>query len=206
MTEYDAQKLLNKLTLLKQQAKESGNTTELKKHERLCIEQFKYLINMKTNKYKFFNNYEDLKQEGFLALLTAIDSYLPSKGSFFYWAHQYIDTRLNRMSNAHTLIRYPLKPNEERSSYKEMPIQHLIISDNKYCPHFQLESAEINHNIQSAIDKLPSDQKEIINSFYGLNQDKQSISNINKKLKITRLKCLKKLDRGLFNIKEIIKI
>ena len=85
------------------------------KQQKICVEKFKYLITMKTNRYKKFSNYEDLNQDGYEALLKAMKNYNPDKGIFFYWAFKYINTRISRCANLHTAIRYPLKYSKTNS-------------------------------------------------------------------------------------------
>ncbi len=102
LTEIEAQDLMIKLIDLRKRAKEAGDPkiiSELKKHEKICMEKFRYLVTMKTGRYKAFNNYDDLNQEGFEALVKAMNNYNPKKGSFFWWAHKYIDTRISRSAN-----------------------------------------------------------------------------------------------------------
>jgi DNA-directed RNA polymerase specialized sigma subunit len=125
LTEQEAQDMMNKLYSLRKEALNNSEIKkELDKHERICIEKFKYLVTMKTGKYKSFNNFDDLNQEGYLALVTAMKNYNPSLGSFFWWAHKYIDTRISRSANLHTTIRYPLKVAKNTTPHKEtiMPI------------------------------------------------------------------------------------
>src|SRR5690349_7033304 len=110
ITEEEAKDLIvdyHRLLDLSKQDKKHLN--DLKKHEDICINKFDYLIRMKTSKYKKFNNYEDLYQEGRLALFRAMSNYDSSKGSFFWWAHHYVGTKVKRSANLHTAVRYPLK-------------------------------------------------------------------------------------------------
>ena len=103
LTEQEAQDLMIKLIDLRGQVMTSeGNTIkkDLRRHEQVCIEKFKYLVTMKTGRYKAFSNYDDLNQEGFEALIKAMNNYNPKKGSFFWWAHKYIDTRISRSANS----------------------------------------------------------------------------------------------------------
>jgi len=150
LTEQEAQDLMNKLfSLRKESQNDSKIKVELDKHEKICIEKFKYLVTMKTGKYKSFNNFDDLNQEGYLGLVTAMKNYNPSLGSFFWWAHKYIDTRISRSANLHTTIRYPLKVAKNTPPHKEtiMP----IIIEERYCPDKQLEEAQLSHIMSGAL-------------------------------------------------------
>ena len=68
ISEEEAKDLVLKLKELKNN-KDKNNERQLQIYENLCVNKFKYLITMKLGKYKNFNNYEDLCQEGYEALL-----------------------------------------------------------------------------------------------------------------------------------------
>jgi RNA polymerase sigma factor (sigma-70 family) len=178
---------------------------ELKKHEQLCIEKFKYLVSMKTGRYKAFSNYDDLNQEGFEALIKAMANYNPKKGSFFWWAHKYIDTRISRSANLHTTIRYPLKVAKNNAPHKEAVMPTLI--EERHCPDLELEDVQVNAAIQNVTALLSDEQKEIIELAYGFDGDKpMSINKICKKLNISRPHCVKVINSALSLMKDHIKI
>jgi RNA polymerase sigma factor (sigma-70 family) len=208
LTEQEAQDLMIKLIDLRTKVKEpenSGIIAELKKHENVCIEKFKYLVTMKTGRYKSFSNYQDLNQEGFEALIKAMNNYNPKKGSFFWWAHKYIDTRISRSANLHTTIRYPLKVAKATTPHKES-IMPLMIEE-RYCPDKELEDSQDLRAVHGVISALNNDQKEVINLAFGFDGDKpMSINKICKKLNISRLSCIKTINSALSTMKENIKI
>jgi RNA polymerase sigma factor (sigma-70 family) len=209
LTEQEAQDLMIKLIDLREKIKESSDDSalkiQLKKHELLCMSQFKYLVTMKTGRYKSFSNYDDLNQEGFEALIKSMNNYNPKKGSFFWWAHKYIDTRISRSANLHTTIRFPLKVAKNNTPHKES-IMPLLIEET-YCPDKELEGSQVNKAIQSAFSLLTEDQKEIVNLAYGFEGDKpMSINKICKKLNVSRLNCIKTINSALSLMREQIKI
>lgn len=208
LTEQEAQDLMIKLIDLKAKAKTSEDTkiiSELKKHEQICMEKFRYLVTMKTGRYKAFSNYDDLNQEGFEALVKSMNNYNPKKGSFFWWAHKYIDTRISRSANLHTTIRYPLKVAKATTPHKEA-IMPLMVEE-RYCPDKELEDSQTTQAIQGAIGLLSKEQKEVINLAFGFDGDKpMSINKICKKLSISRLNCIKTINNALSTMKENIKI
>lgn len=208
LTEQEAQDLMIKLIDLRKIVKESGDNkivSELKKHEKICVEKFKYLITMKTGRYKAFSNYDDLNQEGYEALIKAMNNYNPKKGSFFWWAHKYIDTRISRSANLHTTIRYPLKIARETTPHKEAIMPTLI--EEHHCPDKELESSQLNNAIQEAFLTLTKEQQEIINLAYGFSEDKPiSINKICKKMNISRLSCIKTINTALSLMKDNIKV
>jgi len=208
LTEQEAQDLMAKLCDLRVQVKDSNEpklVSELKKHEKVCMDNFRYLVTMKTGRYKAFSNYEDLNQEGFEALIKAMNNYNPKKGSFFWWAHKYIDTRISRSANLHTTIRYPLKVAKAHTPHKEsvMPLQ----IEERYCPDKELEESQATQAIHGAVSLLSPEQKEVINLAYGFDGDKpMSINKICKKLSISRLSCIKTINSALSMMKDNIKV
>lgn len=208
LTEQEAQDLMIKLIDLRKQSKMLDDPrimSELKKHEHVCIKNFKYLVTMKTSRYKTFSNYDDLNQEGYEALIKAMNNYNPSKGSFFWWAHKYIDTRISRSANLHTTIRYPLKVAKNTTPHKEaiMPTQ----IEERYCPDLELENVQTNSAIQKAIMLLTDDQKKIISLAFGFEGDKpMSVNKICKQLNISRLSCIKNMNGALATMRDHIKI
>lgn len=208
LTEQEANELMNKWIDLKGQLKTSEDpklVREFEKHDRLCVEKFRYLVTMKTGRYKAFSNYEDLNQEGHEALIKAMKTFKPNKGSFFAWAHNYIGTRISRSANLHTTIRFPLKVAKANTPHKESVMPLLI--EERFCPDKELEESQVTHAVQNALAVLSPEQKEIINLAYGFDGDKpMSINKICKKLGISRLSCIKMINSALSLMKENIKL
>ena len=208
LTEQEAQELMIKLIRLREESKKSPDTkivNEFRKHEKICIEKFKYLVSMKTSRYKAFGNYDDLNQEGFEALIKAMNNYNPNKGSFFWWAHKYIDTRISRSANLHTTIRYPLKVAKATAPHKESVLPLLI--EDRYCPDKELEESQITNAVEMAMQRLTDEQKNIISLAFGFDGDKPlSINKICKKLNISRSNCIKLINSSLDALKENIKL
>jgi len=208
ITEQESQELMGKLIELRTKFKETGDANikaQLNRHEQECIDKFKYLVTMKTGRYKSFSNYDDLNQEGFEALIKAMKTFKQNKGSFFAWAHNYISTRISRSANLHTTIRYPLKVAKATAPHKEaiMPLQ----IEERYCPDKELEEVQVNHAIQESLSVLTKEQQEVINLAYGFDGEKPlSINKICKKLNISRLCCIKTINSALSTMRENIKI
>lgn len=208
LTEQEANDLMNKFIDLRAKVKETGDPKiklEFRKHENECISKFKYLISMKTFRYKSFSNYDDLNQVGFLALIKAMSTFKQNKGSFFGWAHHYIGTSIARNANLHTAIRYPLKVAKETAPRKEsnMPIQ----IEERFCPDKELETSQVFSAIHNVLKSLPEEQKEIIVLSYGFTGEKpMSINMICKKMNISRLYCIRTINNALSLMKENIKI
>ena len=199
---------MNKFIDLKNQYQETQDPKikiQLQEHETKCMEKFKYLVTMKTSRYKTFSNYEDLNQEGFEALIKAMKTFKPNRGSFFAWAHKYIGTRISRSANLHTTIRFPLKVAKNNTPHKETIIPLQI--EERFCPDKELEQSQSTLAVQQAFTFLNANQKEIINLAYGFSGDKpMSINKICKKLNISRLHCLKTINGALSIMRDKIKI
>jgi RNA polymerase sigma factor (sigma-70 family) len=204
----EAQRLMKKFIELRTKANETKSPKdieEFRSHEQICIEKFKYLVTMRTSRYKQFSNYEDLNQEGMEALLKAMKNYNPKRGNWFWWSHHYVSTRISRSANLHTTIRYPLKIAKSIPPHKET-IMPIIIED-KCCPDKELEITQTNHIIKDVMVFLTDEQKNIINLAYGFDGDKpMSINKICKRLNISRLKCLNTINDALAVMREQIKI
>lgn len=208
LTEQEAQDLMVQLISLRAKVKAGEDpkfVKELKRHEQICMEKFRYLVTMKTSRYKTFSNYDDLNQEGFEALVKAMNNYNPKKGSFFWWAHKYIDTRISRSANLHTTIRYPLKVAKNTTPHKESVMPLLV--EERYCPDKELEQMQVMQKIQSAFEILTDEQRNIISLAFGFDGDKpMSINKICRKLNVSRLNCIKIINSALSTMKESIKI
>ena len=194
LTEKEAQDLMIKLIKLRKKVKNDPSLTEeLKNHEKLCVEKFSYLVSMRTGRYKSFNNYEDLNQEGFEALLRGMKNYNPKKGSAFWWFHRYIGTRIARMANLHCTIRYPLKIAKEHAPHREFMFPLMI--EDRFCPDKQVEQNCVIQVIQNNLKQLNKKQQEVLKLAYGFDGDKpMSVNRICKKLKLSRTHCLKIMD------------
>ena len=208
ITEQEAQDLMIKLIELRkisQENKSSSTIEAFRQHELICIDKFKYLITMRTSRYRNFNNYEDLVQEGHESLLRAMRNYDPKKGSWFYWAHKYIDTKIARAANAHTAIRYPIKVAREMVPHRETELPVMIAE--KMCPDKQQEASELSHIVQTAISTLTTEQQDVITLYYGFDGDKPtSINRICKKLHISRSQCIKLIHDASDVLRSTIKL
>lgn len=208
LSKDDAQKLMQTFISLRNKVKETNSKeahNEFLLFERHCIEKFKYLVFMRTSKYKGFANYDDLNQDGLEALVKAMKNYDPKKGIFFYWAHQYIDTRIARNANQHTAIRFPLKFAKVNKPYRESKLPVLV--DGRMSSEFSFENKEMNNLLYSAVNNLSRQQKRIVKLLYGIDQKEPlSINKISRKLKISRIKCIQTLHQAMEILKQYILI
>jgi RNA polymerase sigma factor (sigma-70 family) len=206
ISEQEAKDLIEKYKFLKKEIESNKSLKlELIKHENLCISKLKYLVTMKLGKYKNFNNYEDLYQEGCEALLKAIKTYNPDVASnVFWWCHKYIDTRISRSANLHTTIRYPLKVAKKQTPHKEAIMPNLI--EQSGCPETQLYNAQINKLIHENLSLLSDKQKIIITMAFGLGDDPPASTNkIAKKTNLSRSAVLREMKMAFAHLRENIK-
>lgn len=200
LTEKEANHILKKLIELRNQCKDSDSPDLHKRYsdwEQYCSTKFDYLVTSKTRKYIQFPNYQDLQQDGRLALVIALRNFDINKGSFFWWANQYIKTRISREANKHSTINIPMKKAKEIQPYKVSEIPTII--DSNPDAMRMLESNEIKQKVNAAIDLLPEEQKKILR----LNGIKSySIKRISKTLKISKSNCVKLLNEAKKNFKE----
>jgi RNA polymerase sigma factor (sigma-70 family) len=213
LTEIEAQSLMIELISLRNQLDKISHKSEkatieksFKRQEDKCVRAFSYLVSMHTNRYRQFANHDDLVQEGFVALLKAMNNYDVKKGSWFWWAHKYIGTRVSRQANLHTTIRFPLKIAKEQVPKREFEMPILI--EETFCPDDQTEAAELTALIYGVVKKLRGKKKKIIDLYYGFNKDKQtySITKICELLKMSRPKCLGVMKDALSELEFLIKL
>lgn len=204
----EAQELIEKLIDLRTKAKKTKYSADIrafKEHETICVEKFKYIVTMRTDKYRGFYNYDDLNQEGFEALLKGMKNYDPKKGNVFWWFHRYVETRIARSANLHTTIRYPLKYAKLNTPHKESVLPILI--EGRFCPDKNLENAEVMTVIQNAMGHLNKEQQDVINLAFGFDGDKPlSINKICKRMNISRINCIKTMNNALGILKQNVNL
>lgn len=205
--ETEINELLNKFVDLRDKCSKSKNKKyhlEYHKYKTLCLNELDYLVESKTKKYRSFANYEDLKQEGRTALMLALNSYNPSKGNFYWWANQYIKTKVCREANRHSVMKIPLKHTKEMPPYKVS--QFPIMVDHEPNGYDVCSVRELKTVIKDAINKLPDNQKRVINLYYELGDANAcTVNQICKKLNVSRMNFLKLLDEAKLNLKNSLK-
>ncbi len=162
----------------------SKEKKELAKVQNECITKLGFLVTSKLYKYKKFSNYEDLKQEGFEALLMALATFKDQKSSFSWWGTKYIATRISRAANKHSTIKVPMKHAVEQKPLKaaEVPVIEDITTPDK-----ELIFKEICLEISKEIDKLKPKEKQVAKMFYGVDGINQhTITTISEELELSR--------------------
>jgi RNA polymerase sigma factor (sigma-70 family) len=160
-----------------------------------CMDRFDFLVEKKTRKYRGFSNYEDLKQDGRIALMLALNSYELGKGDFFWWADKYIKTKVSREANRHSTIKIPIKHTKRLTPYKVSQLP--IIIDGSPDASDTMYTRQVRNRVRSAVTNLPEDQRKVVLSYFefgGSRVKSSSINKICKDLKISRVTCLKLLN------------
>ena len=201
--------LVNKLIELrnKPSKESSGSKYELIRVQNECIQKLDYLVKARTKKYKNFPNYDDLCQDGRLALHSALRTYKPGRGCFFWWANKYIKTRVSRAANCHSTIKIPIHKTKTTQPYKVSQLP--VIVDNQPDPFEGINSQERGVLLRQAIEKLPETQRKVIELHYEIDcynrRDSNSIINVSQKLDISRANCIKLLKKARKNLKKELK-
>jgi RNA polymerase sigma factor (sigma-70 family) len=169
----------------------------------ICAEKFDYIVKNKVRKYRSFSNYDDLLQDGRLALMLALNSYKLNVGSWFWWANQYVKTKVSREANRHSTIKIPIKQTRNILPYKvsKMP----IMTDNSASALENIEIVENANFVHGAISKLSPIQRRVIEMYFEIgfkSADKYSISKICEELDISRKDCVKILSQAKSSLKE----
>lgn len=194
--------LLDRLVALRRKCAKSRSVKLKREFEQVqeqCAVELDYLVEARTRKYKGFSNYDDLRQDGRLALYLALQSYEPEKGDFFWWANKYIKTKISREANRHSTIKIPLKHTKHVTPYKVSQLP--VIVDNGPNALENISKTEVDTMIRTAVSRLPDDQRRVIELHYEMNlghrrESSQSIGKICDRLNITRVNCTKLLNEA----------
>jgi len=192
--------LLSDMVVLRNKCKRSKNISlkrELEDIQSECTKELEYLVDARTRKYRGFANYDDLRQDGRLALYRALQTYKPEKGDFFWWANKYIKTKISREANRHSTIKVPLKQAKQVQPYKVSQLPIIIDGEPSALDHISKDEAVAL--VRGAVEKLPEDQRKVITLHYELSggsdsrRDLYSIGKICDRLNISRMSCIKLL-------------
>jgi RNA polymerase sigma factor (sigma-70 family) len=200
--------LLNNMVLLRKKCSKSKNSSlqkELEDIQSECTKELEYLIDARTRRYKGFANYDDLRQDGRMALYRALQTYKPEKGDFFWWANKYIKTKISREANRHSTIKVPLKKAKVEQPYKMAQLPIMIDEEINALEHIAKDEAV--NLVRNAVEKLPEDQRKVISLHYELSggsdnrRDLYSIGKICDSLNISRMNCIKLLTEAKKTLK-----
>lgn len=201
--------LLNKMVELRSKCTKTKSKKLLKEYEIIqsqCIKELEFLIEDRTRKYNKFGNYDDLKQDGRMALYRALQTYEPDKGDFFWWANRYMKTKISREANRHSTIKIPLKHTKLIQPYKVSQLP--VIVDSKMNALDNMTKDETAAFIRDTVAKLPEDQRKVIELHFELGggnnsrRDLYSIGKICDRLNISRMSCVQLLNDAKETLKK----
>jgi len=208
LTERELDDLLNRLVSLRRQCDDTNTNSklvqqELREVQEECAKSLDYLVDARTRRYKNFPNYDDLKQDGRLALCLALKSYNPEKGNIFWWANKYIKTKISREANRHSTLKIPIPHTKTVQPYKVSQLP--IIVDNNLSAFEKIMIQQYESMVRTALLRLPNEQRQVIELHYEINnrnrRDSNSIGTICEKLNITKSTCTKLLREAKKNLK-----
>lgn len=167
------------------------------------VAKFRYLVLNRIGKYRKFSNYPDLEQDGLEALVLALRTYNPEKGSFTWWADKYISTRVARAANTHSVIRFPLKKAREIKPYKIATIPTIV--DTQPTAQQNIEQTETATRVGAALKTLSPEHQKLLTLIYGLQGVKpQPMGNVQTTLSLSRSQCLKMLEEAKTQLRAIL--
>jgi RNA polymerase sigma factor (sigma-70 family) len=185
--EVEANKLIINFIELRDNYKKSNSREDLNKLERfknICVEKFRPLIQVRVRHYKKYGNYQDLIQEGYVALSLAMNNFDSTKGSWLWWAHKYIKTKVARKAKDHGLIKSSFKEMKKGNVPIIVPLE-IIIENNS--PEQMLIEKRDASNIDKYFSSLTETEKKIISMYFGFQNINGDYSNNGKKIKVTEI-------------------
>jgi len=200
------------MVILRDNASKSKSASlKLEKIQAQCIEELECLIEARTKRYKNFANYDDLCQDGRIALYRAMQTYKPEKGDFFWWANHYIKTKISREANCHSTIKVPLKKANKIHPYKVSKIPMIVDDANTALENISKD--ETVSIIRNAVENLPEEQRKVISLHYELNggaDNKRELCSIGKicdTLNISIKNCVRLLSEAKRNLRrELVEV
>jgi len=177
---------------------------QFKEYQQFISEKLSFLVEIKTKRYRQFDNYPDLCQVGYEALFMSLETFDSTKSDFSYWALQYIGTKISRAANTHSTIRVPLKKARIHTPYKVDNIP--IIVDQAKNPQQFIEEEQDCSIVRESIEELPDLQKKAIRLYYGFERhvEKETILSVMKHLDLSRLAVIELLKEAESTLKEKI--
>ena len=169
----------------------------------VVFKKFSYIVDIHTNKYKKYANYQDLKQEGSMGLFIALNKFKPERSkNLFKIIHWYVSTRIQRSAHKHDLVRLTLKQSKDNNHLNRVDTMPIIIDEARN-PYENLEASIINKEVKSAISNLLPIEKTIVSLYFGIDSIKKTnITNICSQTKMPRVKVLEILQSACKTLSE----
>lgn len=176
---------------LRDRAKGSKDPIDIRKeaeYKSKLMPVLRPLVEIRSSRYKKFSNHPDLEQDGYEALMLALNSFDPNKGSFTWWADKYIATRISRCANAHSVIHIPIKQAREVKPLKVSTFPKMVDeSDDPFDVSVGRETTKI---VKELVDRLP--HADLIKYLFGMTSSRDStVKGAMERFKMTRAEVMK---------------
>lgn len=176
------------------------NPVVAKKMEDELIVSLAYLVHSVVFRYKRFDNYEDLYQEGMFGLMKAVRQY-NSDTSFHFtrYAMWWIKARVVRSIKKLNLITVSgISGDENMRYFIQYDIKENDIVDDSDPEKNAILSESIDH-LTTAINVLPEKHQQIIKMRFGLNSNKEhNLQELGNEMDMTR-EGIRQLEHRILN-------
>jgi RNA polymerase sigma factor (sigma-70 family) len=178
----------------------------------VCINKLSYLVYNRTNRYRKFSNYEDLVQEGFEGLMSALKNFDPSKGNFVGWANKYIGTKVSRAANNHSSLRIPIKKAGDMKPMKFSIVfadgLEFFLEKNGVTSYSKMNFDDVDEFVKKEISSFnPKNALILTELYFGNHKTKDDCQNkICSLLNINKQACVKLMVEAEASFKEKVKV
>lgn len=146
----------------------------------IIFDKLSFLVYRATSRYKRFQNYEDLNQDGFIGLLKAIRKFDHTRyPNFFLYAQQWIKHSVKRSASRYDIV---YNPNRKKVVYADLSEKEEEDPNNLEDMYFK---KELSSGIQNTIIKLSEREQNIVNSIFGINTEQKSLREIASEVELT---------------------
>lgn len=162
-----------------------------------ALNKFSYIVDIHTNKYKKFSNYDDLKQEGMIGLVYALLNFKPERSkNFFKLANWYIKTKVKRSANKHLVVNIPMHLAKDVQMISQNDVPNKDIANSDFDLERLYDQEQKMYFMAKSYQKLSKVQKQLVGLYYGFSVNKNnSIVCNNNSLTITSIAKLTKMPR-----------
>lgn len=132
------------------------------------IEDLSFLVYSSAKKYKRFNNYEDLVQEGFVGLIRAVQRFDYKRfPNFFVFANQWIINNIRRAAKKYDVVYNP-------SRSKVVYVGNIDLVENNGVDEIAPDDYVLYNERKSAllkeISKMSGREQTIVKNIYGIDE------------------------------------
>lgn len=176
---------------------QKGDPARAKKMEDELIVSLSYLVHSVVFRYKRFDNYDDLYQEGMIGLIKAVQQYnADTSFHFTRYAMWWVKARIVRSIKKLNLIKISGDDNTKYHMQYDINENDIIEEDN---PEQRAILMEEIKNLQTSLSLLPEKHQQIIKMRYGLDDMKEhNLQDLGTKLNMTR-EGIRQLEHRILN-------